>query len=89
MTNEQKADEIVEAVRRSVVGRYSDADYRENYFMEVRDCVLLMAEWKDSQRVSADTFRDCVCMLNDTCYESGTGVDEADVEYAVRTLGLE
>ena len=37
-----------------------------------------------TDRMSADTFRAAIQMLNDACYEDGTGVDETDVEYAIK-----
>ena len=47
--NLQMAEMIVDTVRNSVTERYSDIDYKNNYFDEVRDCCMLMAEWKDKQ----------------------------------------
>lgn len=47
--NLQMAEKIVDIVRNDVTGRYSDIDYKNNYFDEIRDCCMLMAEWKDEQ----------------------------------------
>lgn len=47
--NLQMAEKIVETVRKDVTGRYSDIHYKNNYFDEIRDCCMLMAEWKDEQ----------------------------------------
>lgn len=49
MTNEEKTEEILEIVRKSVIPRYQDGDYKDNYFDEVKECCMEMAEWKDKQ----------------------------------------
>lgn len=52
MTNEEKTEEILEIVRKSVIPRYQDGDYKDNYFDEVKECCLEMARWKDEQIIS-------------------------------------
>lgn len=47
-----------------------------------RELGLIEPDFTD--RMSADTFRAAIQMLNDACYEDGTGVVEADVEYAIK-----
>lgn len=37
-----------------------------------------------SDKMSAETFRAAIYMLNNACYEDGEGVDEADIEYAIK-----
>ncbi len=37
-----------------------------------------------SDKMPAETFRAAIYMLNNACYEDGEGVDEADIEYAIK-----
>ena len=37
-----------------------------------------------SDKMSAETFRAAIYMLNNACYEDGEGVDEADIEYTIK-----
>lgn len=87
MTNEEKAREIAEShgICYKCHSKYeSDMDST----LECYGSAMEMAEWKDSQPISAETFRACIYMLNNTCYESGTGVDEADIEYTIKQRRL-
>ena len=45
------------------------------------------ATWAD-EHISAQTFRYCIYILNNTCYEDGTGVDESDIEYTIKQNNL-
>lgn len=38
--------------------------------------------------ISADTFRQCIAYLNDTCYEDGEGVEESEINYVIRRKHL-
>jgi len=46
--NKKIAEKIVDIVRRSVTGRYSNIDYKNNYFREIFDCCMIVAKWKDN-----------------------------------------
>ena len=50
-TDERKAMEIVDAVRKSVTPRYQLEDYKENYLNEVHDCCMTMAKWKQKEMI--------------------------------------
>ena len=46
-------------------------------------------KWKDENpTITAELFRQCIYMLNDICYEQGTGVDETDIEYVIKIKNL-
>lgn len=81
-TNAEKAKAIAEKCQ--IIHGWKRAEA----FRECYDSAFMMAEWKDSQPISAETFRACIQMLNDTCYESGTGVDEVDIEYTIKQRRL-
>lgn len=38
--------------------------------------------------ISAETFRACISMLNEICYEEGTGVPDTDIEYTIKQKKL-
>lgn len=51
--------------------------------------LMKMAQWKDENPiVTANLFRHCISMLNDICYEQGTGIDETDIEYVIKVKKL-
>lgn len=37
-----------------------------------------------TDKMSAETFREAIYMLNNTCYEDGEGVTDEDVEYTIK-----
>ena len=45
------------------------------------------AKWAD-EHISAETFRHCIAMLNNTCFEDGTGVEDSEIEYTIKQRGL-
>lgn len=51
-----------------------------------REIGLIDPDFTD--KMSAETFRAAIYMLNNACYEDGTGVTEDEVEYTIRQYNL-
>lgn len=88
MTNKEKAQSIVcfHCNQQSCDGPQTVKSCPKN--KEVNN-LLEMAKWKDENPiVTANLFRQCISMLNDICYEQGTGIDETDIEYVIKVKKL-
>ena len=51
-----------------------------------REIGLIDPDFTD--KMSAETFRAAIYMLNNACYEDGTGVTEDEVEYTIKQYNL-
>lgn len=74
-----------------------DANGRHTLYVDRRDITPQNIEEKfrsvgliepDTDKMSADTFREAINMLNNACYEDGTGVTEEEVEYTIKQYKL-
>lgn len=71
----------------------------DNFYFSIDSSLFPEVKWEDEEPteielnilgrgITADTFRECIYMLNSTCYEEGTGVSEQDIEYTIKQRNL-
>ncbi len=73
--------------RNEQIKQAANEHFAHSWSGSVVDAFAEGAKWAD-EHISAETFRHCIAMLNNTCFEDGTGVCDSEIEYTIKQRGL-